>query len=252
MDPEAWPWRAIEQRADGRLYRRRLAGSKSVTYRHRMSERRAPISGVAAACIIGTIILVAGAKLIWITSPYWGHGHSQIREVRQVGALPAGPGGDYRINLSPNRIEIPALKAQAPIVRVGTMPNGELQVPLNPRTVGWWAPGARPGAARGTAIFAGHINYAGVEGTFADIGKLKPGDQVMVFGLTKRKRTEVVFKVTGVRTYHKTHLPYRELFDQNVPGRMVLVTCGGPFDASTGNYLDNVVAFGLPVASRTF
>jgi hypothetical protein len=24
------------------------------------------------------------------------------------------------------------------------------------------------------------------------------------------------------------------------------VTCGGPFDASTGNYLDNIVVFAVP------
>jgi hypothetical protein len=35
-----------------------------------------------------------------------------------------------------------------------------------------------------------------------------------------------------------------------VAGRLVLVTCGGPFDASTGNYLDNIVAFAVPVAAK--
>jgi len=26
----------------------------------------------------------------------------------------------------------------------------------------------------------------------------------------------------------------------------VLITCGGPFDSATGNYLDNIVAFARP------
>ena len=60
------------------------------------------------------------------------------------------------------------------------------------------------------------------------------------------KRHEVRFKITGVRTYRKTRLPYKEIFDQKSVGRIAIVTCGGPFDASTGNYLDNIVAFAVP------
>jgi hypothetical protein len=149
--------------------------------------------------------------------------------------------------VSPNRIVIPKIHANAPIVPVGTMPNGELQIPLNPRIVGWWHYGAKPGATVGTAILAGHINYAGVTGAIAAIGTLNPGDQVFVFGKQNAdNRHEVAFRVTGVRTYHKTHLPYKQLFNQRGAGRIVIVTCGGPFDASTGNYLDNIVVFAVP------
>ena len=133
---------------------------------------------------------------------------------------------------------------------VGTTSDGELQVPENPKVVGWWSPGAKPGASKGTAIFAGHINFAGVTGTLAHIGNLKPGDEVDVYGThNARHATKVRFAITGVRTYHKTKLPYRQIFDQASVGRLAIVTCGGPFDASTGNYLDNIVAFAVPVAA---
>jgi hypothetical protein len=56
----------------------------------------------------------------------------------------------------------------------------------------------------------------------------------------------VKFAITGVRTYHKTALPYKEIFDQKSVGRLAIVTCGGPFDAQTGNYLENIVAFAVP------
>jgi len=95
-------------------------------------------------------------------------------------------------------------------------------------------------------VLAGHINYAGVEGSLARIGTLDPGDVVYVRGLHKGKRTTVRFKITGVRTYQKTALPYRQIFDQSTVGRLAIVTCGGPFDASTGNYLDNIVAYAVP------
>ena len=111
--------------------------------------------------------------------------------------------------------------------------------------MGWWRYGAKPGAAKGTAILDGHINYAGVEGVLSRIGTLNPGDIVYIYGLDNGKQTVLTFKITGVRTYDKTALPYKEIFNQQSVGRLAIVTCGGPFDANTGNYLDNIVAFAV-------
>jgi Sortase domain len=204
---------------------------------------------VPFACAIAAMIAIALAGITWVTSPYWGHNaQAKARDVGVVPTtVPARPVADI---VSPNRIEIPKLKANAPIVKVGTTPDGELEVPLNPKTVGWWRYGAKPGATVGTAILAGHVNYAGVTGTMATIGKLDPGDEVDVFGTQNAdNQHEVRFRVTGVRTYHKTRLPYKSIFDQKSIGRIAIVTCGGPFDASTGNYLDNIVVFAVPVTA---
>lgn len=205
---------------------------------------------VPVACLIAALMTMALAGITWITSPSWGDNGVQAH-VRDKGRIPtAAPPSAVADIVSPNRIEIPKLHVSAPIVPVGTSANGELEIPLNPRVVGWWRYGAKPGATVGTAILAGHINYAGVTGAMADIGELNPGDQVYVFGRQNADdRHEVRFRVTGVRTYHKTHLPYRQLFNQNSVGRVVIVTCGGPFDASTGNYLDNIVVFAVPETS---
>lgn len=200
---------------------------------------------VPFACAIAALMTIALAGITWVTSPYWGN-NAQAKAVN-VGVVPTVAPHQVADIIAPNRIEIPKIKASAPIVPVGTLANGELQVPLNPRTVGWWQYGAKPGATVGTAILAGHINYAGVTGAMAEIGKLDPGDQVYVFGKQNAdNRHEVKFRVTGVRTYHKTHLPYQQIFDQHSVGRIAIVTCGGPFDASTGNYLDNIVVFAVP------
>jgi hypothetical protein len=216
---------------------------------------------VPFACAIASLVAVAFAGITWLTSPYWGH-NAQAK-ARNVGSIPtrsAPPGTAGRSGgrtsgpspvadiVAPNRIEIPKLRANAPIVDVGTTPDGEMEIPTDPAKVGWWQYGAKPGAGEGTAILAGHINFHGVTGSMAEIGKLDPGDEVDVYGKQNVDQQHLVrFAVTGVRTYHKTALPYRELFDQHSIGRIVIVTCGGPFDASTGNYLDNIVVFAVPM-----
>lgn len=204
------------------------------------------------ACLIGALLLVSASALVWNTSPDWGRNTHQAATSTTVGKVPAlhAAAASRGVPLWPNRIEIPKLHAAAPIRKVATTSDGELEIPRNPKVVGWWSPGARPGAAKGTAVIAGHINYAGVTGTLSALGTLRPGDRVRVYGHRHGRARELTFRVTGVRTYHKTHLPYRQIFDQKVAGRLALVTCGGPFDAATGNYLDNIVAYAVPAATR--
>jgi hypothetical protein len=208
------------------------------------------VGWVPFACAIVAMMTIAFAGITWVTSPHWGKYQAQAQaKARNVGAIPTTPASPHIVAdiVSPNRIEIPKIHAVAPIVPVGTTADRELEIPLNPKRVGWWKYGAKPGATTGTAILAGHINYAGVTGPMATIGKLNPGDDVFVFGTQNAdKQHEVRFRVTGVRTYHKTRLPYQQIFDQKSVGRIAIVTCGGPFDASTGNYLDNIVVFAVP------
>jgi len=282
--PGAWPGRRVQlPHANGPLYRppelgsksppvrgstRRLAFNDPVTGRRRIEQgrlRRADARLLAAlqrtgwvpvACLIAAFMTVGVAGITWVTFPP----DNPQAKARNVGTIPTAvprspsstppaaastsPVADV---ISPNRIEIPKLKTSAPIVKVGTTADRELEVPLNPAKVGWWRYGAKPGADVGTAILAGHINYAGVKGAMADIGRLNPGDEVDVYGTQNADARHLVrFTVTGVRTYHKTRLPYAEIFDQKSVGRIVIVTCGGPFDASTGNYLDNIVVFAVP------
>jgi hypothetical protein len=202
---------------------------------------------VPFACALAALLTIAVAGMTWVTSPYLGHSNAQAPRVNK-GAIPTTVAPSVVANIvAPNRIVIPKIHANSPIVAVGTTPDRELEIPLNPHIVGWWKYGAKPGATVGTAILAGHINYAGVTGSMAAIGTLDPGDQVYVYGKQNaNNKHEVRFRVTGVRTYHKTRLPYQQIFDQTSAGRIAIVTCGGPFDASTGNYLDNIVVFAVP------
>jgi hypothetical protein len=58
------------------------------------------------------------------------------------------------------------------------------------------------------------------------------------------------YVVTGRRKYPRTLLPSlnqpADVFDQTVPERLVLVTCGGRFDRRIRHYVDNVVAYATP------
>jgi hypothetical protein len=153
---------------------------------------------------------------------------------------PAPPASAF----TPVRLRIGRLGMDAPIVAVGLLPTGDLDVPENPGVIGWWAAGARPGGAKGSVVLDGHVDSATYGlGVFAVLRSAHVGDVVEVAssdGGTRR------YTVTARREYAKSSLPAAEVFSQDVAERLVLVTCGGRFDRATRHYDDNIVVYAVP------
>ncbi|MEO6886761.1 MAG: class F sortase [Jatrophihabitantaceae bacterium] len=212
--------------------------------RRRPVDRSAYAGWIPLACIMAAICLVAISAIVWVTSPNWGL-HNAIAPSRDVGVIPTVPSKPSPL-ITPDRIEIPKIGTDAAVFAIPTAADGALDPPIDPRQVGWWDGGVRPGSPKGTAIITSHINYAGVAGALARIGLLNPGDAVYIYGINAAKTVKAKYTITGVRSYYKTALPYKEIFDQKSVGRVALVTCGGPFDQATGNYLENIVVFAVP------
>jgi len=133
------------------------------------------------------------------------------------------------------------LGVDAPITDVAVN-DGVLDVPLNPRTLGWWSGGAAPGAARGHVVIVGHINYAGVSGALGALPRARPGDLVELHDGPRLLR----YRIVAVRSYPKTGGIPADIFSTTGPPQLILITCGGPFDSTTGNYLDNIVGYAEP------
>lgn len=84
-------------------------------------------------------------------------------------------------------------------------------------------------------MITGHTVHDG-GGAFDDLERLRPGANIVV----TTSRGALRYQVTGVTTYRKQALAGQaaRLFDQGVPGRLVLVTCE---DWNGKVYLSNVV-----------
>jgi len=120
---------------------------------------------------------------------------------------------------------------------------GILDVPNDIRRAGWWADGAAPGGKRGTTLIAGHVDSANRgAGAFFRLRSARRGDTIAVRSADGRTRR---YRVTSVRRVGKNRLP-ASIFRRTGAKRLVLVTCGGPFDRRTGHYRDNVVVTAVP------
>jgi hypothetical protein len=164
---------------------------------------------------------------------------------RPAGTASPSPGGGLavRFTRTPVRLSIPALGVSAPITATGVQAGGQLAIPADPADVGWWAGGASPGDATGAVILAGHIDSAASgPGALFRLADLRPGETVTV----DADGGDYRYRVVALRGYAKTALPAAAIFSQQVTARLVIISCGGPFDSATGHYLDNIVAYAVP------
>lgn len=168
---------------------------------------------------------------------------------------PVAPEGtaaaSQRRTFAPQRIRLLAAKdGAAPVEAVDTGPDGTLPIPTSPSTVGWWMSGALAGEVFGSVVLAGHIDSRrhGL-GFFVALLDARPGDRIELSGNGLRQ----VYVVRSNREVDKDVLSARTgVFDRQVAGRLVLITCTGTFDRRTRHYDHNLVVtadpLGVPVA----
>jgi len=144
----------------------------------------------------------------------------------------------------PVRVSIPARGVEAPVDAVGVGPHGEMALPSDVDRVGWYRYGPVPGAPEGTAVVAGHVDDA-VQGlgALARLQAAEPGDEVVV---EAADGSSTRWRITSRELIDKPGVPLGALFARTGAPRLVLITCGGPFDADLRSYRDNVVVVAEP------
>jgi len=203
-----------------------------------------PGAGTAA----GAALVVAGLLAWFLQAPGAGStpgapGSTAASHAPEaVAATPTPAARAPWVPGAPRRVLIPALHVAAPVLPVRA-PGGTLVPPSDPQQLGWWAGGARPGAAHGSALVTGHTVHTG-GGALDDLETLQRGDKVMV----RTDRGRIRYAVRRVAVYSKGSVAdhAERLFSQTVPGRLVLVTCE---DWNGERYLSNVVVIATPTAA---
>lgn len=133
--------------------------------------------------------------------------------------------------------------AGAPVDPVGVDDARALEIPPVER-VGWYRLGSGPGRA-GATVLTAHINFDGQPGVFARLGAIEPGDPVVIELDDGGTRAYEIIERTS---YAKDALPAERVWAIDGDEVLVLITCGGAYDAAARRYADNIVAYAVPVA----
>jgi sortase (surface protein transpeptidase) len=150
---------------------------------------------------------------------------------------------------APVRIEIPVLHVSAPVTPLGLSADGTVQVPplANHNLTGWYDHSVTPGQD-GSSVILGHVDsFTGIS-VFFYIKTLRPGNEIKII---RADGSTAVFTVDGVQKVAKATFPTSAIYSNVSYPSLRLITCGGPFDPATRQYLDNIVVYAhLTRASR--
>ena len=201
---------------------------------------RRPAVPLAAVALAG--LLVAGCG---------GPGHSPAAAPSRGGSAtaaeprqPPGVAGFHSVRTYdqpalPVRLQIPAIAVSTPLVRLGRLPDGSIEVPHDWNTAGWYDRGPRPGQP-GPAVILGHVDSKTGPAVFFRLRALRPRDVVRV-GLADDRI--LVFRVQRVERYPKDKFPTEAVYLPTLNRELRLITCGGDFDYAAGSYRDNIVVY---------
>ncbi|MBZ9643069.1 class F sortase [Streptomyces sp. PSKA30] len=147
----------------------------------------------------------------------------------------------------PDRVRIPAIQVNAPMMPVGLDSAGWVDAPPpeNTNLAGWFTGAVAPGE-KGTAVIVGHVDNHQGPAVFYGLGSLKRGNRVEV---TRQDRRTAVFEIYSIEVFEKNNFPGDRVYGSKGTAELRVITCGGGFSEQNG-YDGNVVAFARMVEVR--
>jgi sortase (surface protein transpeptidase) len=141
----------------------------------------------------------------------------------------------------PVSIDIPKIGARSSLIPLGLNPDNTIEVPpvTTPLQAGWYTYAPTPGEI-GPAVILGHVDGNHRKGIFFRLKELAAGDRISI---ARKDGTTAVFEVTKVHQVPKKDFEGEGVYDDTAGPELRLITCGGVFDRSARNYVDNIVVY---------
>jgi hypothetical protein len=147
----------------------------------------------------------------------------------------------------PVGISAPSLGIEdADLVEVGLDDNRAVEIPEDVQEIGWYNRGPRPGED-GNAFMTSHVDSRTQgQGVLFELRRSEPGDPIVV---THDDGSTSDWVVVARERYTKGEYPLDQVFRFDGPPGLVIDTCGGRFNPSTGSYEEIVAVYAAPADS---
>ncbi|MFD9083545.1 class F sortase [Streptomyces erythrochromogenes] len=212
------------------------------------SRRRSPWGAIALVMLTGLAMVRNGVNID--DGPPQPTAASAVAVTAdQLPANPPKPPADMELleHSSVQRIRIPTINVDAPVMTVGLDAEGWIDAPppQDRNLAGWYLNGISPGQ-QGSAVIVGHVDNAQGPAVFYGLGSVKPGNRIEVERYDGRT---AVFEVYGVEVFSKEAFPGSRVYGDTGHAELRVITCGGGYSKARG-YDGNVVVFARMVESR--
>ncbi|MFF0666738.1 class F sortase [Streptomyces tendae] len=194
------------------------------------------------------LVLLTGLALIRNGSGEFDVGPPQPASAAASDTRAAAASGVTPLPYSvPDRVSIPAIQVDAPVMGVGLDADGWVDAPPpeDPNLAGWFTGAVAPGE-KGTAVVVGHVDNEQGPAVFYGLGALKKGNKVEVH---RQDGKTAVFEIYGIEVFEKNNFPGDRVYGSKGSAELRVITCGGGFTKQNG-YDGNVVTFARLVEVR--
>ncbi|MGM0386545.1 MAG: class F sortase, partial [Actinomycetota bacterium] len=122
---------------------------------------------------------------------------------------------------------------------VGVAEDGQMEIPEDALRAGWYRFGAAPSDDEGTVVVSAHAgSYITPRGPLYDLRSSQVGHRVQ---LQAADGTTTTYEVTQVEQLGKVTIDFNQYFVRDGEQRLILITCGGRWDAEAQSYDDNII-----------
>lgn len=146
------------------------------------------------------------------------------------------------VRTEPTRVQLPDLGIDMKVAPFGLTDDRAMALPASASSAAWYKYGAIPGDEDEAALIAAHVGDTTGLGPFSRLGSAIPGTAVSV---ALSDGSSVHYTIVDVAQVSKQRIDVAEVL-ANARGMLVLVTCGGRWNADAEHYEDNVLAWAMP------
>ena len=184
--------------------------------------------GVVFVCILALLLLPSG----WVESP--------TITPEPVTEEVSKDNTNTETASTPSTIRIPKMDLVAPFGEtLGLRTNGEVEVPTDFETVGWYKYSPKPGEL-GPAVVLGHVDSRYGPSVFYSLGQLVPGDNIYI---TDEVGVERTFIVESSELYEQQAFPTELVYGDIDHAGLRLITCSGWYSRDADRYSHNRIVF---------
>lgn len=161
-------------------------------------------------------------------------------EAGETPSVPSGPLVD--------RLTIPVLGVDAPVIVLGLDADRMMQSPDDPFQIAWYDFTSLPGQGS-NAVFAGHFDFRDVgPAVFWNLGTLNAGD---VINVHRADGVTFEYQVKSIETYDEASAPVGPIVESTAVESITLITCAGTFDPTSALYDQRLVVRAELIPSAT-
>ncbi len=147
--------------------------------------------------------------------------------------------GPAALGVEPVALRYAAGAIDMPVFSVGVATDGQMEIPQDPYNAGWYQYGPGAGSPSGAILIAAHVGSEQVaRGPFYMLQSAEVGDVIEIDDADGQIWR---YEVTSVEVDPKPSIEWADYFRRDGPAQLILITCGGTWDAQRGSFDDNVI-----------